>query len=119
MSVSHGLMLRSIAARTRLYSFHKLGRAAMRLEHGAAPILRDGRTRVGFLDVQLCMRPPQDEGGAKHVLATITSHLQRRDVDPAPFLPALEPGFGELHALGALDQRPFERGALIEVADEH
>src|SRR5262250_2171571 len=53
---------------------------------------------------------PQDEGGA--------SHLQLGDVDPAPLLPAPEPGLGELHALGAFEQRPFERRALVEMADE-
>src|SRR2546425_10908890 len=49
---------------------------------------------------------------------TTTSHLQRRDVDPAPLLPAPEPGLGELHALGAFDERPFERRALEQMADE-
>src|SRR5262245_3711906 len=53
---------------------------------------------------------PQDEGGA--------SHLQLRNIDPAALLPAPEPGLGELHALGAFDERPFERRALVEMADE-
>ncbi len=47
------------------------------------------------------------------------SHLQCRDVDPAPLLPALETGLGELHALGTFQQRPFERRAFVEMADEH
>src|SRR5437870_6777697 len=46
------------------------------------------------------------------------SHLQLRNVDPAPLLPAPEPGLGELHALGAFEERPFERRALVEMADE-
>src|SRR5215471_21742685 len=49
---------------------------------------------------------------------TTRSHLQRRDVDPAPLLPAPEPGLGELHALGAFGERPFERRAVVEMADE-
>src|SRR5262249_45694978 len=53
---------------------------------------------------------PQDEGGA--------SHLQLGDADPAPLLPAPEPGPGERHALAAFEQRPFERRPLVEMADE-
>src|SRR5215813_5602723 len=46
------------------------------------------------------------------------SHLQVRNIDPAPLLPAPEPGLGELHALGAFGERPFERRAFVEMADE-
>src|SRR4029079_9858339 len=48
-----------------------------------------------------------------------SSPLQRRDIDPAPLLPALEPGLGQLHALGAFHQRPLERCTVVEMADEH
>src|SRR6478609_3199595 len=48
-----------------------------------------------------------------------SSHLQRRDIDPAPLLPALEPGLRQLHALGAFHQRPLERCAVVEMTDEH
>src|ERR1700730_17899471 len=48
-----------------------------------------------------------------------TSHLQRRDVDPTPLLPAAQPRLRELHAFGAFEQRPFEWRVLEQVADEH
>src|SRR4029077_16789708 len=47
------------------------------------------------------------------------SHLQRGDVDPAPLLPAPYPRLRKLHAVGALEQRPFERSVLKEMAEEN
>src|SRR5262245_50715323 len=54
-------------------------------------------------------------GAAPLISATQASHVQPRNVDPAALLPALEPGLGELHALGPFEQRPFERRAFEQV----
>src|SRR5215472_14428204 len=64
------------------------------------------------------LRRSSGRGRSKTQAVGGTSHLQRRDVDPAALLPALESGLGELHALGAFGERPFERRALVEMADE-
>src|SRR6202163_336429 len=50
---------------------------------------------------------------------SLSSHLDRGNVDPAPFAPALQRAFGELHALGALQQRILIRRVLADVANEH
>src|SRR6185437_12689969 len=49
----------------------------------------------------------------------VPSHLDRGDIDPAPLAPALQRAFGELHALGAFQQRELVRRILADVADEH
>src|SRR6202163_137796 len=50
---------------------------------------------------------------------SLSSHLDRGNVDPAPFAPALQRAFGELHALGAFQQRIFIRRVLADMTDEH
>src|ERR1700722_4817564 len=47
------------------------------------------------------------------------SHLDRSDVDPAPFAPALQRAFRKLHALGAFEQRILVGRILADVANEH
>src|SRR5437763_16069115 len=47
-----------------------------------------------------------------------TSQRERRHVDPAPRLPALERRLDELHALGAFAERPLVRLVVDDVADE-
>src|SRR5205085_9140317 len=42
------------------------------------------------------------------------SHLQRGNIDPAPLLPALVRGLDQLQALGAFEQRPFERRIFVQ-----
>src|SRR6266702_8279907 len=51
--------------------------------------------------------------------SSLTSQLNRGDVDPAPLLPALQRAFGKLHALGAFEQLVFIRRVFADVADEH
>src|SRR3954452_454523 len=60
-----------------------------------------------------------DEIGSTGLFMALSSHLDRRDVDPAPLLPALQRAFRQLHALDALQQRVLIRRVLREVADEH
>src|SRR6185295_3532530 len=52
-------------------------------------------------------------------LYRIDLDLDRGDVDPAPLAPALQRAFGELHALGAFQQRVFIGRVLADVTDEH
>src|SRR5258708_39224612 len=47
-----------------------------------------------------------------------SSHLDRGDVDPAPFAPALQRAFRKLHALGAFQQRIFLWSVFADVANE-
>jgi hypothetical protein len=47
-----------------------------------------------------------------------SSSGQRRHVDPAPLLPALQRGLDQLHALGAFGQRPAVGRVFDHVADE-
>src|SRR3954454_8038497 len=60
-----------------------------------------------------------DEIGSTGLFMALSSHLDRRDVDPAPLLPALQRAFRKLHALGAFQQRIFVRRVLADVPDEH
>src|SRR4051812_3224747 len=60
-----------------------------------------------------------DEIGSTGLFMALSSHLDRGDVDPAPLLPALQRAFGELHALGAFQQRVLVWRILADVADEH
>src|SRR6202051_5380426 len=60
-----------------------------------------------------------DEAGNTGLFMALSSHLDRRNVDPAPFAPALQRAFGELHALGAFQQRILIRRVLADVANEH
>src|SRR5260221_11330815 len=52
-------------------------------------------------------------------MVMISSHPDWRDVDPALLAPARERAFGQLHALGAFQQRVFIRRVLADVANEH
>src|SRR3984957_17109017 len=60
-----------------------------------------------------------DLGKTGLFMAVISSHPDRSDVDPAPLAPAFQRAFGQLHALGAFQQRILIRRVLADVADEH
>src|ERR1700751_6376441 len=60
-----------------------------------------------------------DDIGWTGLFMAPSSGLDRSDVDPAPLLPALQRAFGELHALGAFQQRKFVGRILANVPDEH
>src|SRR5437762_3040541 len=47
------------------------------------------------------------------------SRRERRDINPAPLLPALQGAFHKLDALGALDERIPIGGILDDMSDEH
>src|SRR3984957_11394293 len=71
------------------------------------------RSAVGSL------RDSEDIGKIGLLMVVIPSHLDRSNVDPAPFAPALQRAFRRLHALGALEQRILVGRVLADVADEH
>ena len=48
----------------------------------------------------------------------VSSLSQRRQLHPGPFSPRFHAGFGELHALGALQQAPCKRFVFDHVAQE-
>src|SRR3982075_3087888 len=61
-----------------------------------------------------------DEAGITGLfMAVVSSQLDRSNVDPAPFAPALQRAFRQLHALGALEQRVLVRRVLADMANEH
>src|SRR5450631_301504 len=56
--------------------------------------------------------------GRRRTSVMVASERERRDVDPAPLAPALQRRFDQLHALGALGERPAIGRVLGDVADE-
>src|ERR1700710_654561 len=60
-----------------------------------------------------------DDCGMTGLFIVLSSHLYRGDVDPAALAPALQRAFGELHALGAFQQRILVRRVVADVANEH
>src|SRR5580700_2330806 len=60
-----------------------------------------------------------DVGSTGLFMATTSSKLDRRDIDPASLAPALRRAFGKLHALCAFEQRVLIRRILADVTDEH
>ena len=72
------------------------------------------RSRISFRSRKRsrCTRPGHEASGIRHTFSGGMS-IQRRSFQ------LLQPGLGELHALGAFHQRPLERRAVVEMADEH
>src|SRR5919201_262682 len=60
-----------------------------------------------------------DDIGRTGLFIETSSYPDGGDVDPAPLLPALQRAFGELHALGAFEQRELVGRVFADVADEH